>query len=485
MFKNFNRRLALIFIFAFAISACQPAPTKLTAMPSASGTPSATSTSNAGGQLGIQKEALKGVKIQVWDPWFGVESSLFESQVKEFNQTNEWGITVQSTSQINYGQLYDNTTAALPTVNKPQLVIALPEHALEWNANDYVVDLNPYINDSVYGFKDADVKDFPNIFWTQDSVGGKQLAVPAERSARFILYNVSWARELGFDSSPQTSSDFRQQACRAHQTMLTDTDKTNDAYGGWLVDTNPINTLSQLNSDQPLDWSNLVNDADSMTAFSWLTAFGGGVMEGNDYRFLTPKNIAAFTFVKQLYDDACAWTAQPNADLPADFASRKAIFATAGLEELPDYARAMAAANNSDEWTVLSFPGDTQSGLIVYGSSYVVLKSTPEKQLASWLFVRWLLSPENQTKWVQVTNLFPLRTSSLEALGDYKNTHPQWDAAVELLPQAQIQPQLASWRNVRVMLGDGFNSMFRLNIPAGQVAAVLAQMESTSRDLSK
>ncbi len=478
-------RRAVVLLAALILAACQPAATPPTTTPAATRTPQATSTPKVDDSIQVQKEALNGVTIQVWTPWFGVEQNLFDSQVADFNQSNEWGIKVQATSQVNYSQLYQNVTAALNSPDQPDLVIAFPEHALEWNASSAVVNLNDYVNDPQYGLTNADIKDIPPIFWNQDSVNGTRLGMPAERSARFILYNVSWAHELGFDVAPQTSSDFRQQACRAHQTMLTDADKTNDAYGGWLVDTNPINTLSQLNSDQPLDWSNLLNDADSMTALSWLTAFGGGVLEDNNYRFYTAKNIAAFTFVKQLYDDGCAWTAQPNADLPAAFASRKAIFATAGLEELPDYARAMAAANNGDEWTVLSFPGDTQNGLVVYGSSYVVLKSTPEKQLASWLFVRWLLSPENQTKWVQVTNLFPLRTSSLDALSDYKNTHPQWAAAVALLPEAQMQPQLASWRKVRQMLGDGFNSMFRLNIPAGQVAAVLAQMESTSRDLSK
>jgi hypothetical protein len=54
-----------------------------------------------------------------------------------------------------------------------------------------------------------------------------------------------------------------------------------------------------------------------------------------------------------------------------------------------------------------------------------------------------------------------------------------------LLPQAQIQPQLASWREVRVMLGDAFQTMFTSNTPAGRVAEILAMMESTTRDLTK
>jgi len=223
----------------------------------------------------------------------------------------------------------------------------------------------------------------------------------------------------------------------------------------------------------------------AMTALSWLTAFGGGALEGNGYRFLTPNNFAALTFVKQIYDDGCAWTSSdPSSGFDA-FANRKALFSTASLEELSDQSRAVAAANNSDQWTVLAFPGFTQSSLIIYGSSYIVLNSTPGKQLAAWLFVRWILSPENQAKWVEALGLFPLRTSSMDMLKDYGNSHPQWNAALTLLPSAQIQPQLASWRIVRIMLGDGFSAIFRQNIPAGRVAATLADMDSTVRDLSK
>ena len=456
-------RRELILLLLLLLSACQPAPPDLTSVPPgpSTKTPGPAPTPAPGAELGIPEEALRGVSIQVWMPWFGVDANLFESQVAEFNQSNQWGITVQSASQSNYTELYDNVTAALQTGNRPQLVIAFPEHALGWDGSGQVVDLTRYVNDPKYGLSNDEVRDFPSVFWTQDTIGSKRLAVPAERSARFLLYNIDWAHELGFETPPQNSADFLQQACRAHQSMLSDGDRRNDGQGGWLVDTN------------------------ATTFVSWMTAFGGGVLEGDNYRFLTPKNLAALTFVKKLYDGSCAWTAQPDADLPATFAGRKALFATASLEQLPDYSRAMAAAANADEWTVLAFPGTTQSGLVVYGSSYVILKSTPEQQLASWLFVRWLLSPDNQKKWVEVKGLFPLRNSALELLGDYQKSHPQWAAAVDLLPQAQMEPQLASWRKVRVMIGDGFDAMFRSNTPLGRVAEVLAIMESTSRDLTK
>jgi len=451
-------------LLALCLSACQPAGAASPAPPAqpvATAIPSITPTPGSGSRLGVQKEALRGITLPVWHPWFGVEASLFEAQVRAFNQSNAWGINVQSTSQSNYAALYAAVTASLPTAQRPTLVIAFPEHALQWDADGYVVDLNAYVHDAEYGFTPEEVQDFARVFWSQDEVAGRRVGLPAERSARFLLYNVDWGRGLGFDGPPRRAEDFRQQACRAHQSMLADDDKANDALGGWMVDT------------------------DSMTALSWLLAFGDGVLEGTGYRFLTPNNIQALTFVKQLYDDGCAWLPAPEADRAAAFAARKALFATAGLEELSEYARALAAAENPDEWTVLGFPGQGQHGLAVYGSSYVILKSTPEQQLAAWLFVRWMLTPENQRKWVEVSGLFPLRTSSQALLGDYARSHPQWAAALDWLPEAHIQPPRASWRTVRVMVGDGFESIFRLNLPAGRVPAVLAQMEATAQELER
>ena len=463
----FRRGVSILFLFLLA--ACQPAPIHLTATPTAKAgvTPQPTITPQAVSKLGVTEEALKGITIQVWHPWFGVEANLFQSQVDEFNQTNQWGIKVQATSQLDYNELFQNVETSSSASNDPQLVIGLPEYAYLWNADGDVVDLTDYVNDPKYGLSDGDVKDIPSIFWDQDEVGGKRLGIPAERSARFLLYNSSWARELGFNSAPVTADDFQKQACAAHATMLKDKDKSNDAMGGWLV------------------------DMQATTALSWLTAFGGGVLEGNGYHFLTPNNVAAFTFVKQLYDDKCAWTASDPSSIYDAFANRKALFSTASLEELSDQARAFGAANNSDEWTVLAFPGNSQSGLFIYGSSYIVLKSTPEQQLASWLFVRWMLSPENQTKWVETLGLFPLRASSMELLKDYGNSHPQWNAALALLPNAGIQPQLASWRKVQIMLGDGFSYMFlpgldnQPAIASNQPAAVLNQMDSIAGELSK
>ncbi len=451
---------SVLFITSMLLTACGVTSTPAvdeSATAQSTRTPRPESTPGAQSRLGVNEEALDGLEITVWYPWYEVEASLFETLVKDFNAKNEWGIKVSAQGQVNFNNLYEAVNAALPTIEKPDMVIALPEHALEWNAQRVVADLTPYAEDPLHGI---DSNDIPFVFWNQDTSGEVRVAAPAQRTARFLLWNETWAGSLGFDSLPDSPDDFKQQSCRAQQSMLKDDSQGNDFMGGWVVDTQP------------------------MTAYAWLLAFEGGVLESNNYRFLTPNNIEAFRFLRELSEATCAWQAAGTNPIDA-FAARQALFITASLEDLPAVARAFATANSTDKWKVIAFPGSNEDALVVYGSSYVVLNSTDEEQLAAWIFARWLLDPKQDARWVEATHLFPLRESTLDLLADYKKSHPQWAQAVELLPQGEIQPQLASWRTVKVMLGDGFTHMYRVNVPSGQVAAILAQMESTSRDLSE
>ncbi|MBI3162331.1 MAG: extracellular solute-binding protein [Chloroflexi bacterium] len=456
-----KKLIFLLFITSLLLTACgaetAPAVTEPSSTQVVEKTPKPESTVAPATRLQVSEDALKGLEIKVWIPWYGVEAGLFESFVEEFNEKNEWGIVLVMENQINFSNLYEGVSISLPTADKPDLVIALPEHALEWDTDGVAVDLTPYVEDPLYGIDSSDI---PNVFWNQDFIDGKRVAIPAQRTSRFLLWNESWAKQLGFGSLPDAPDDFKQQACRAQQAMLKDESPQNDFMGGWAVNTEP------------------------MTAYAWLLAFEGGVLEGSDYRFLTPNNIAAFTFLRELSEAGCAWQAA-NANPISSFAKREAIFITASLQDLPEVAREFASAGNTDSWKVIAFPGANEDALVVYGSSYVILKSTPEEQLASWLFIRWLLDAEQDARWVEATHLFPIRKSTLGLLADYEKTHPQWAQAVKLLPQGEVQPQLASWRTVKTMIGDAFTHMYRVNIPSGQVAAILAQMETLSRELSK
>ena len=226
-----------------------------------------------------------------------------------------------------------------------------------------------------------------------------------------------------------------------------------------------------------------------MTALSWMLTFDGGVQEEDGYRFMAPGNIDAFKWLKTLQQKGCAWVPSNEGVVYDRFASRKALFATASLEEFVDQSRAFGALGSSDEWVILPFPGRGTSAFAVYGSSYVMFQSDDVAQLAGWLFINWILSAENQARWVQSTNLFPLRSSTMDLLADYSASHPQWTKAVQFLPAGKTTPKLSSWRIVKIMMADGFRDMFDTirhpELTDGQVPLILKQMEETAEELNK
>ena len=468
MTQRLPRSLTLILLSALLFSACTPGTSAPTLTPSLP-TPSPTTTGSAPTitptqipPIALDPAALRGVNIRLWHAFTGGAYRVLSDDVASFNASNEWGIVVTESGYGDYPTLFDavNNSAIDLSLSGggPDLVAALPEQTLAWDASGSVVDLTPYLSDPAWGLGvdgSDGPSDFPAVFTAQDNVNGKQLGLPAERSARFLFYNTSWAQELGFANPPTTTTEFRLQACAANASFRTDTNLQNDGYGGWIVDPH---------------WQ---------TMYSWLLAFDGSVADGNVYTFSTDPNLAALQFVKGLFDDHCAWlSTEPT---PFDsFARRSALFVSGDLAELPMAVESMSRLKNADEWTLIPFPGDSGHVVVTYGPSYSLLKSTPEKQLAAWLFVRWLLSPENQAGWVSATGLLPLRIS----LPDQAGMAPQWQAAAAELAVAQGVPQLASWRKVRYVLEDGTRMIFQTNLPLAQLPSILIEMDATAQELN-
>ncbi|MDX9992436.1 MAG: extracellular solute-binding protein [Anaerolineales bacterium] len=452
--KRFFLSLALC---AFLLTACLEisylplgTPTAIAAdstpLPLPSSTPTLIPPTQAP-DLGVSSEALRGLTVSLWHGLDGEQASLMAQMAAEFSLVNPWGLTVKVSGWQNLSGLEAAIRSAKTGSGLPELVLALPEQALAWDEESLLAPLNPYFSNPEFGFTQADLNDFPAGLWRQDDLDGRRLGLPAVRSTRLLFYNLSWARELGFKNAPETGEDLRKQACAANAIFRSDADESNDGYGG------------------------LVLDGDPWTAYSWFKAFGGDVTANGDFDFEQAQNEAALVFLRELRADGCAWIAS---DLSAyhHLAGRRALFISGSLSEIAAQNAAWRASGTSDEWTVIPFVGVSRA-VVAYGPSFALFESSPARQLAGWLFMRWALSPENQARWASESGFLPVRVSALELVS---NPGPQWSAATELLPQMGNYPQLADWRVARRVLGDGFYTFFVLDLP---VQNVLAEMQKT------
>jgi multiple sugar transport system substrate-binding protein len=405
---------------------------------------------------------LQGLRISLWHPWSAAVGEALNTLVSEFNASNQYGITVDSAYQGNYNELYEKVQAADAAGDPPNLAVGYNYEILSWNAGSRgTVDLNTYVDDPTWGLGSQEQDDFYPLFWRQDVLDNARLGLPAQRFAQLIYYNLTWARELGFETPPQTPQQFKRQACAAAGANNRDDDPDNNGTGGWVTNTSPSAVLS------------------------WMYAFGGEVVNtaGTGYDFDTPQIQAAIAFLKDLYDSGCAW--QTNGDFAEEeFASRQALFVTASIADLPEQKNAMAQAANQDDWTVIAFPSPVKQPVIdVYGPAFAVFKSSPQEQLASWVFLKWFLSPQTQARWIAAGHTCPLQASTAQLLKDFANAHPQWADAQDLLPFAKTEPGFQSWSVVRWAVGDVGIQTFRSYFTPDRIPATVELLDETAAEL--
>jgi multiple sugar transport system substrate-binding protein len=422
--------------------------------------PTATSTPEPKSNIDVDEEELNGTHIQFWHVWSGELDAMMDSLVTEFNQENEFGITVAAEYIGNYDDLDERilrTAAAQQAL--PDVVSGFDYHLLEWEAAGInLVELGSYFADPIWGFSRAEQEDFFPPY--QDGIVRWSPGLPFQGSAQVMYYNASWAAELGFTDPPTTPSAFREQACAAARANAAD---PNAGYrtGGWVANTTPSAVLS------------------------WMYAYGSPVLSPGEqgYRFHTAETERAIEFLKDLYDAGCAWLVEGDY-AENEFAARMALFVTGSVADLPYQVEAFVSSENSDRWTVIAFPSPGDSPLITtYGPSLGLFASTPSEQLAAWLFIKWMVSPEVQAKWVQASHTFPVRTSALAYLQDYADSHPQWAAALEFLPQARIEPPFASWKVVRWAVGDVGTQTFRSYFTSDRIPAMLQLLDKTAGEI--
>ena len=117
----------------------------------------------------------------------------------------------------------------------------------------------------------------------------------------------------------------------------------------------------------------------------------------------------------------------------------------------------------------------------IYGASVSIPKTTPEGQLAAWLFVKHLVKPEIQAEWVKVSNYYPVRQTAAEYLQDYFAENQAYKRGFDFLPYGKYEPQAPGYDFVRdlaeealveiVKGSDVLSTLDRLNEAANAILA--------------
>lgn len=389
----------------------------------------------------------------------GAQQETINALIEQFNSTNEYGITVEGVAIGNYNDLRDQMNAAIISGELPNLVAGFQSDALSYYQDDAAVDLNTYFNDATWGFTEEDLATLNqgifdvNVF---EDYEGVRLAFPNQVSANVMVTNLTMLSEAGISAAPQTFEEFEAAACAIAEGEATE--------GFPIV-------------------------ADASQFESLVASFGGVIFENGAYTFTSEAVVSALELYKRLYDAGCAYIPEAQFGNTADFAiglNPMAMTSTAGI---PFIQGDMAEAGYEVDWGISTTPfTEGNQTLQVYVPSIIMVPSTPEQELASWLFLKFLASAEAQVTWASATGYFPINTAANEQLGDYESTNPFFAQANALLNNPDVKvysaPQELSYNAVRGLIAEAIADITTNGRDVQEVAAELeAEANTTHQDM--
>ena len=413
------RRLGVLAIVATLIISCGGAN------PSSSPTPAATTEAD--------QDITGPVTVTLWhaltsDPQKGA----LEAAVKKFNDTNGKGITVQAVVQGNYTQLYQKTLAAIQAGALPDMAHAYESFVADYTKADVVIDLDPYVNSKKNGLDQASKDDIYKPYFDTNrfsQYGNRLLSFPFTKSLALMYANLDVLKAAGIEKAPTTWADWEQAVMK---TTKKDANGKTTQYGyAGTTDASYFNAMVLSMGGK------LMNDDNKTVA--WAGKEGLQVLQ----------------MLKRLYDGGYAYT-PTGFDWQNDFAQNKLAFTFASTSSRPFIAAAMKTPVN---WSVGLPPGGKT---VMFGANIAVFKSTPQKQLASWLFIKWFSEQANTADWATKSYYMPVRKSAAndEALKTYwTSKDPQGKQAYDAIGSSIPEPNVRGQQDIRDVITNMYVSV--------------------------
>lgn len=446
--------LAVLMVASFVLAACQPAPTPA---PTAEATepPAAQATEPP---APAEPEDMwaevdpAGQTVLFWHQHTRAREEQLQEIVADFNASNEWGITVVAEYQGSYADIFNKMLGVLNTPDAPGVVVAYQNQMATYQLGEGLVDLNSLFDSPKWGLSEEDKADFFQGFLAQDVFSiydGARLGIAPNRSMEMLYYNVDWLTELGYDAPPETPEQFKEMACKAVEQPFSKA--TGEGSIGYEL------------------------SIDASRFASWTFAFGGDIFDYNTskYTYTSDAAVAAMEFLQDLFNSGCARVVTENFGDQTNFGAGTTLFTVGSSSGLPFYQQAVDAGSKH-AWSVAAIPHTTPDPVMnIYGASVSLPKTTPENELASWLFVKYYTSPEVQAKWAIASQYFPVRASVAEGLTDYFAETPAYKTAFDLLKYGRFEPPVPNYDPVRVTVGEAMAAI----ADGADVASTLAGLD--------
>jgi multiple sugar transport system substrate-binding protein len=369
--------------------------------------------------------------------------------VADFNASNPYGITVEASFQGSYNDLSGLINAGIIAGELPNMVAGYANDAASYAREGVVVPLNDFIAGEM-GLGE----DINQALFDANTVDGSVLAFPNQSSAQVLAYNQTLLEELGFAGPATTVEEFVEHACASANS------------------TGP-------NGEDRLGFP-ITTDASAFE--SWVASQGGRIYADGAFTFTDPAVIATLELYKSLYDQGCAYIPAERFAEQTDFNQGLTPYYITSTAGFTFVLNGFVDAGYDPEWGVTTFPHAEGSETIqVFVPSIIVLDSTPEAELASWLFLQYFATPEVATQWSTGTGYFNPVPSTTEALttGDFgmEGLGEYFNAANALINDPEVavysSPAISAYSVVRGLISTAIADVTSNGMDVATVAETL------------
>lgn len=368
------------------------------------------------------------IEITLWHAMGASNQALLEKYAASF-KVKYPNVTVVIPAGVgNYDTLKTNMINAITANAMPNLVQAYPDHVAEYLNGKAVLNLNPYINSTTWGLNGPDaLSDIIQSYLDENSqydAAGTYYSLPFNKSTEVMIYNKTVFDALSLPV-PQTWQDIiaAAPALKAHGDAIAEA-KVRAANPGMSE-----MALAPLIAAAKALIVPASYDSTGNAFITFTRQFEGGYTALNyqtfkgEYLWVNNANTtAAMQFLKdnksvitlpEFWDQQYASTPFVN----------QQTFVTIGSSAGVRYNVPSSDPTTGEpvfEIGVAPVPYNADKpnakAVIQQGTNISLMKTgTAQQQLASWLFLKHLISLENTTDWAMQTGYLPVRTSAYES----------------------------------------------------------------------
>lgn len=375
------------------------------------------------------------IALTLWHTQTGANAAALQAMVDRFNSTNGKGITVTLQYQGSYTQLYQKNLSAIQAGALPELAVAYESFVADYMKADVVLNLDPYLNSAKNGLpKDSQSDIYKPYFDTNrfPQFGNQLLSFPFTKSLFLQYQNDDILKEIG-KSAPKTWDEFEATSAAA---VKKGADGKTTRYG-WAVTINASNFNA------------------------WVLSRGGKLMSDDQKTVAWDQQpaIDAVTLMKRMIDNGSAYVPK-GFDYQTDFGTTKALFVQESSTGRPFFVSSFKQPIN---WSLTNIPqkDPAKPATVQYGANIAIFKSTPEKQLASWLFVKWFADAAQTAEWAVKSSYMPVRKSAADTdtLKNAWKTDVQGKQAFDQIGSSLPEPNVRGQQDIRTVIEDMLNAV--------------------------